>query len=53
MTPKKRDEKDNKKSLKRIKRYVKGIASGSTEAYDEKLRRKARIKDVSKLKNKK
>jgi hypothetical protein len=52
MKPKKRAEKDNKKSLKRIKRYVKGIASGSTEAYDEKLRRKAKVKDLSKLKNK-
>ena len=52
MKPKKRAEKDNKKSLKRIMRYVKGMASGSTEAYDERLRRKAKIKDPSKLKSK-
>ena len=40
------------KRLKRIKRDVKRAATETSQAYEDRIRRKAKIKDISKLKNK-
>jgi len=40
------------KYLKRVKRDVKRASTETSQAYDERIRRKSKVKDISKMKNK-